>query len=100
VSKPLAGVTDPETGLHFPDLNNPPTELTQTNKILPEPCHFISETGLPLCSVIRPSLLRNAGAISAVHALTGSRLFAGQSKEFFQLLSELSVQADGAHREL
>src|SRR6202049_1733942 len=33
VNQPLAGVTDPETGLTFPNLNNPPTELTQTNKI-------------------------------------------------------------------
>ena len=38
VSQPLAGVVDPVTGLTFPDLNNPATELTQTNKILPEPC--------------------------------------------------------------
>src|SRR5207237_265570 len=40
VSQPLAGVVDPVTGLTFPDLNNPATELTQTNKILPEPCNF------------------------------------------------------------
>src|ERR1700745_1297456 len=36
----LAPLTDPETGVTFPDLNAPPTELTQTNKILPEPCDF------------------------------------------------------------
>jgi hypothetical protein len=44
VSQPLAGVVDPVTGLTFPDLNNPATELTQTNKILPEPCNFISKS--------------------------------------------------------
>src|SRR6266481_6816226 len=49
VSQPLAGVTDPETGLTFPDLNKPVAplqlELTQTNKIQPEPCDFINEEG-------------------------------------------------------
>src|SRR5580704_645403 len=38
VSGSLAGLVDPVTGLTFPDLNAPPTELTQTNLILPEPC--------------------------------------------------------------
>jgi hypothetical protein len=47
VSQPLAGVVDPVTGLTFPDLNNPATELTQTNKILPEPCNFISKSVCP-----------------------------------------------------
>ncbi len=37
VSQPLAGVIDPETGLHFPDLNASGGEATQTNLILPEP---------------------------------------------------------------
>lgn len=47
VAQPLAGVKDPETGVTFPDLNvRPGRELFQTNKILPEPCDFISE-GLP-----------------------------------------------------
>ena len=35
VSQPLAGVTDPETGLTFPDLNALHSELDQTNLILP-----------------------------------------------------------------
>jgi hypothetical protein len=66
----LAGVVDPETGLTFPDLNNPPTELTQTNKILPEPCSFLSKS-LPLCSVIRPTLTqkwRRRGHNQGVHS--------------------------------
>jgi len=29
VAQPLAGLVDPVTGLTFPDLNNPATELTQ-----------------------------------------------------------------------
>jgi hypothetical protein len=47
----LAPLTDPETGLTFPDLNavTPAAalELTQTNKILPEPCDFILEDPAP-----------------------------------------------------
>src|SRR5579862_8388835 len=48
VSQPLAGVVDPVTGLTFPDLNNPATELTQTNKILPEPCSFNQQEPAPV----------------------------------------------------
>ncbi len=67
VSQPLAGVVDPVTGLTFPDLNNPATELTQTNKILPEPCNFISKS-LPRCSVIRPTSTQLGGAVATVKA--------------------------------
>src|ERR1700732_3761692 len=49
VAQPLAGVTDPETGVTFPDLNARNSELDQTNLILPEPCQFISKN-LPDCS--------------------------------------------------
>src|SRR5438132_3136293 len=54
VAQPLALVTDPVTGLTFPDLNALNSELAQTNLILPEPCDFISKD-LPKCSVIRPT---------------------------------------------
>jgi hypothetical protein len=97
VSDPLAGVTDPITGLTFPNLNNPPTELTQTNKILPEPCSFLSKN-LPICSVIRPTTTRNSGAVAAVKALTADGLFQGQSAAFFNLLHKLAIAADAAQR--
>src|ERR1700720_3977575 len=77
VNAPLAGVTDPETGLTFPNLNSPATELTQTNKILPEPCEFISK-GLPQCSVIRPTLTHNGGAVATIRAFTDDLLFLNQ----------------------
>jgi hypothetical protein len=99
VSKPLAPLTDPVTGLTFPDLNAPATELTQTNKILAEPCDFISKS-LPACSVIRPSLTENAGAVAALKGLTADQLFLGQSEEFFEVLRKLAVAADSARREL
>jgi hypothetical protein len=98
VAAPLAGVTDPETHLHFPDLNMPATELTQTNKIMPEPCDFISQE-LPACSVIRPSSTENSGAVAAVKALTADQLFLGQSHEFFETVTKLAVAADAAERE-
>jgi hypothetical protein len=101
VSQPLAGVTDPETGLTFPDLNNPPTELTQTNKILPEPCDFITaDRALPPCSVIRPTLTRLGGAVATVNAFRADRLFDGQSEDFFEFAMRLAKAADNARREL
>ncbi len=97
VSQPLAGVVDPVTGLTFPDLNNPATELTQTNKILPEPCSFISKS-LPRCSVIRPTSTQNGGAVATVKAFTEDGLFIGQPAAFFQLAMQLAVAADSARR--
>jgi len=98
VSGSLAGLTDPETGVTFPDLNNPARELTQTNKIMPEPCDFISAS-LPACSVIRPSTVANAGARAAVAGLTSTGLFAGQSSAFFDTIVDLAERADAAHRQ-
>ena len=97
VNAPLAGVTDPETGLTFPNLNNPPTELTQTNKILPEPCEFISKS-LPRCSVIRPTLTQNGGAVATIKAFTDDLLFLGQSPAFFTLVNRLAIEADSVRR--
>src|SRR5437899_3691512 len=97
VAQPLAGVTDPETGLTFPNLNNPPTELTQTNKILPEPCNFISKS-LPQCSVIRPTLTQNGGAVATIKAFTDDLLLLGQSPAFFALVNRLALEADSVRR--
>jgi hypothetical protein len=97
VSQPLAGVVDPVTGLTFPDLNNPATELTQTNKILPEPCSFISKS-LPACSVIRPTSTENGGAVATVKAFTEDGLFIGQPTAFFELSMRLAVAADSVRR--
>jgi hypothetical protein len=54
VAQPLAGLEDPISGLTFPDLNGvtpaAALELTQTNKILPEPCDFLR---VKLCPLVR-----------------------------------------------
>ena len=97
VSQPLAGVVDPVTGLTFPDLNNPATELTQTNKILPEPCNFISKS-LPRCSVIRPTSTQNGGAVATVKAFADDGLFIGQSAAFLELSMQLAIAADMVQR--
>jgi hypothetical protein len=98
VNAPLAGVKDPMTGTVFPNLNNSGGEATQTNLILPEPCEFIP--GLPKCSVVRPTLDSNAGAMAAVRGLTADGLFTGQSPAFFSAIKRLAREADAAKREL
>src|ERR1700738_1314758 len=102
VSGALANLTDPITGVTFPDLNDTkkfPAEKFQTNKILPEPADFIRK-GLPECSVIRPSAIENAGAVATIKSFTADLLFDGQSPEFFQTVMQLARAADAARREL
>ena len=97
VAQPLSGVTDPETGLHFPDLNAKGGQLNQTNLILPEPCDFLSKA-LPACSIVRPTLDKLGGAVATVEALTADRLFEGQSAKFFSAAHQLAREADAAQR--
>ena len=86
---------DTGDGLIFPDLNANPA--TQTNKIMPRPCQFLSAS-LPLCSIIRPTSLPNAGAMAVVQFLTATGLFQGQSQGFFNTLNALARAADRATR--
>jgi hypothetical protein len=96
VSTPLAPLTDPTTGLVFPNLNAPPFggPTFQTNLIMPEPCPFLSRA-LPKCSVIRPTET-NGVAMGVVKFLTAMGLFIGQGPQFFELLQELAFEADSA----
>jgi len=91
-------LTDPTNGLVFPDLNSPPFDQDEfnTNLIMPEPCPFISRD-LPICSVIRPTETKGA-AMAVVNFLTSMGLFIGQSKAFFELLTDLATEADQAKR--
>ena len=86
-------LTDPTTGLTFPDLNAD-GELTQTNLIMPEPTVFLDRK-FPVVSIIRPTETRGA-AMGAVRALTGDGLFIGQPPEFFAVLTRLAREADAA----
>jgi hypothetical protein len=113
VSQPLAGVVDPETGLTFPDFNDPNNqhnkqlgtadqadggELFQTNLILPEPCQFIAPD-LPACSIVRPTLDQNGGAVATIQSFIADNLFVGQSTAFFETLMGLAEAADAVGRE-
>jgi hypothetical protein len=86
-------LTDPVTGLTFPDLNAD-GELTQTNLIMPEPTVFLDRK-FPVVSIIRPTEPKGA-AMGAVKALTADGLFIGQSPEFFATLTRLAKAADKA----
>ena len=106
VAQPLAGVTDPETKLTFPDLNDPATlarlhlelELTQTNKIQPEPCAFLERHGLPACSIIRPTSTQLGGAVATVTSFAADGLFKGLPDAFLHLSMQLATAADNVRR--
>ena len=117
IAQPLAGpngLTDPVTGLTFPDFNNPTnqhnkklsaadqaagSQMFQTNLILPEPCEFLSDD-LPAVSIIRPTLDQNGGAVATVKSFTADNLFLGQKPEFFEAVMNLAMAADAAQRQL
>jgi hypothetical protein len=118
IAQPLAGpngLTDPETGLTFPDLNNPANQhnaslsasdqaaggqMFQTNLILPEPVEFLSKD-LPPVSIIRPTLTQNGGAVATIQAFIADNLFLGQKDQrFFQTIIQLARRADDARRDL
>jgi hypothetical protein len=86
-------LTDPTTGLTFPDLNAD-GELTQTNLIMPEPTPFLDRK-FPIVSIIRPTETDGV-AMGTVNAFTADGLFIGQSAEFFALLTGLAKAADAA----
>ncbi len=93
---PLTDPADPS--LVFPDLNSPPFggETFQTNLIMPEPTHFLSDA-LPVCSIVRPTKT-NGAAMGALQALTDDGLFIGQSPAFFEMIKDLAADADRARR--
>jgi hypothetical protein len=112
VAQPLAPLSDPVTGLSFPDFNNAAnqhnaqlsapdqkagSQMFQTNLILPEPCEFLSPD-LPACSIIRPTLSPNGGPTATVQALIADRLFVGQNPQFLQQLMDLASEAEAARR--
>jgi len=83
-------------GVTFPDLKGNPDVAQAT---FPEPCRFLS-ADLPLCSVIRPRSIENAGAVAAATGLVKSGLFTGQSQAFFDAVVALATAADSAQRSI
>jgi hypothetical protein len=97
---PPNNVTDPVTGLSFPDLSSNTDELKQTNLILAEPTRFISDS-LPLVSIIRPSSTKNNGAVAAFNGFINDNLFDGQTdNRFFETVMGLAQAADAAVRQV
>jgi hypothetical protein len=97
VQKPVAPLTDPTNGLHFPNFVNGGGQLLQPNLIFPIPCSFISEN-LPLCAVIRPISPHDFTAVGVVDYLTSTGLFIGQSTDFTIFAMQLATAADRARR--
>jgi hypothetical protein len=89
-------ITDPETGLMFPNLKESSDEELKANLIMPEPCPFLRRS-LPIVSIVRPTNTQGI-AMGVVEFLTAMGLFKGQSKGFFEALNELASQADAAKR--
>jgi hypothetical protein len=88
-------LTDPVTGLTFPDLNAD-GDLTQTNLIMPEPTVFLRRS-FPICSIIRPTQTDGIAA-AAAQSLVADGLFIGQTAEFFDAVGGLVAAADAARR--
>jgi Ferritin-like domain len=89
-------VTDPTTGLTFPDLSAS-GDAFRANLIMPEPTVFLDRK-FPICSIIRPTKTEGV-AIGAATGLTAMGLFNGQSKEFFDAVGALAHAADAAQRQ-
>jgi hypothetical protein len=97
VQPSIAPVTDPDTGLTFPNFFDPLNPLIQPSLIFPVPCEFISPD-LPKVAIIRPTADEISGAVAALEGFIASGLFKGQSQEFLDLLQEMAIEADEAHR--
>jgi hypothetical protein len=99
VQQPVAPLTDPKTGLTFPDFfNDPPlqpAELVQPSLIFPVPCQFISDK-LPDVAVIRPISDRFGGAVATIQSFIDDGLFEGQGKDFINELQKMAKEADAA----
>jgi hypothetical protein len=90
----LEGITGFDSGdgkLRIPNLTGGRRE---SRRVMPRPCDFLRRD-LPKCSVIRPSLTANAGAVAAATGLVNSGLFTGQPPAFFSAVVALAKAADG-----
>lgn len=108
ISPRVAPLSDPVTGLTFPNFNDPAnqhnaqlsaadqaagSQMFQTNLILPEPCAFL-RPGFPACSIIRPTLSENGGPVATVKAFIADNLFVGQNPMFLEAFMDLANAAE------
>jgi hypothetical protein len=87
-------ITDPKTGLEFPNLKESASEELKGNLIMPEPTVFLRKS-LPIVSIVRPTNTQGV-ATAVVEFLTADGLFKGQSPGFFKALETLASEADAA----
>jgi hypothetical protein len=87
-------LSDPETGLEFPNLKESSNEELKANLIMPEPAPFLRRS-LPIVSIVRPTQTRGI-AMGVVEFLTAMGLFKGQSAGFSEALKQLAREADAA----
>jgi hypothetical protein len=87
-------LTDPETGLEFPNLKESSNEELKANLIMPEPTPFLRKS-LPIVSIVRPTNTQGI-AMGVVEFLTAMGLFKNQSEDFFDALEQLASEADAA----
>ena len=87
-------LTDPETGLEFPNLKESSNEELKANLIMPEPAPFLKRS-LPIVSIVRPTQTQGI-AMGVVEFLNAMGLFKGQSAGFFDALKQLAHEADAA----
>ena len=99
VQAPVAPLTDPTNGLHFPNFIAEHQPLVQPNLIFPVPAVFI-DSNLPLCAVIRPISPTVFTAMGVVQFLAGEGLFIGQSTDFTRFAEKLATAADAARRQI
>jgi hypothetical protein len=81
------------SGITFPAIDEDPTRGIVT----PQPCKFL-DASYPVCSVIRPRSIANAGPIAAATSLVNSQLFQGQPDSFFSAVVSLAQAAEAAVR--
>ena len=108
IAQPLAGISDPETGLMFPNFNDPAnqhnsnlspadqaagSQMFQTNLILFEPVQFLDPSLGPV-SIVRPTLDQNGGAVAAINGFFAQNLFQHQPSALQTLLLQVAREAD------
>jgi len=87
-------LTDPETGLEFPNLKESSNEELKANLIMPEPAPFLRRS-LPIVSIVRPTQSQGI-AMVVVAFLNAMGLLKGQSAGFFDALKQLAHEADAS----
>lgn len=98
VNKSVATFTDLKMGKGETVPQSLQGDTLQANLIMPEPTHFINPKLGPV-AIIRPSSVKNSGAVAAIMGFAKDGLFVGQpDPEFLRFVLNLAEEADEARR--